>query len=169
MSARHASRAAVQLALVALSAYLCGVYFTRLFHGPSAGTGGLWAVMSAIVVLQETRGETWSSAGLQIIGTLVGSIISAAYLSMLPFSALGMAASVFAAALLCFVLRIPEHARMAALAVGVVMVVSNLHPTLDPLVNSALRFGEACIGTALAVLGTLMAPAPAGQPAQRSQ
>ena len=164
----YAVRLAVQVALVSLSAYLCGFYFTSLFHGASAGTGGLWAVMSGIVVLQETRDKTWSSAGLQIIGTLVGSIISAAYLSTLPFSALGMAAAVFATALLCFVLRIPEHARLAALAVGVVMVVSSLHPTLDPLVNAALRFGEACIGTALAVLAILLWPVPAEPPLQRS-
>ena len=158
MNARHAGSAALQLAVVALSAYLCGVYFTRLFHGPSAATGGLWAVMSAVVVLQESQRETWSSAGLQVIGTLVGAIISAAYLSTLPFSPIGMAGTVFVTVVLCFVLRIPAHARLAALAVGVVMVVSSLHPTLDPLVNAALRFGEACIGTALAVLAMLLWP-----------
>lgn len=99
MNARHAGSAALQLTLVSLSAYLCGLYFTRLFHGPSAATGGL-----------------------------------------------------------CFVLRIPAHAQLAALAVAVVMVVSSLHPTLDPLVNATLRFGEACIGTALAVFAMLLWP-----------
>ena len=159
-SFRDAIRLAVQIALVALSSYLCGFYFTSLFHSASAGTGGLWAVMSGIVVLQDTRRKTWSSAWLQILGTLVGSIISAAYLSTLPFSALGMAAAVFATVLLCYGLRIPEHARLAALAVGVVMVVSGLHPTLNPLVSAALRFIEACIGTAMAALAVQLWPSP---------
>jgi uncharacterized membrane protein YccC len=59
---------------------VCGFYFTSLFHGASAGIGGLWSLISGIVVLQSTRRNTWSSACLRILGTLVGSIISAAYL-----------------------------------------------------------------------------------------
>ena len=160
MIGRDSIRVAVQVALVALSSYLCGVYFTGAFHSASAGTGGLWAVMSGIVVLQETRRKTWSLAWLQILGTLVGSIVSVAFLSVLPFSAIGMAASIFATVLLCYALRIPDHARLAALAVGVVMVVSSLHPTLHPTQNAALRFSEACIGTAMAVLAILMWPEP---------
>lgn len=160
MVGRGAVRIAVQLALVTLSSYLCGVTFTGAFHSASAGTGGLWAVMSGIVVLEETRRKTWSSAWRQILGTLLGSIVSAAYLSSLPFSAIGMAASMFATVLLCHVLRIPRHARLAALAVSVVMVVSSLHPTLHPGQNAVLRFCEACIGTAMAALAVLVWPEP---------
>lgn len=69
MIGRDATRAAVQIALVSLSSYVSGVYFTGFFHSASAGTGGLWAVMSGNVVLQETRRKTWSSAWLQILGT----------------------------------------------------------------------------------------------------
>lgn len=158
MISRDALRVAVLIALVSFLSYVCGVYVTDVFHSPSARTGGLWAVMSGNVVLQETRRKTWSAAWLQILGTLVGSIVSAAYLSSLPFSALGMAASIFVAVLLCHVSRIPDHARQAALAVGVVMVVSSIHPSLHPIVNSALRFGEACIGTAMAALAILVWP-----------
>jgi hypothetical protein len=63
-----------------------------------------------------------------------------------------MAACIFLTVLLCHATRIPDHARLAALAVGVVMVVSSLHPTLHPVVNSVLRFSEACIGSAMAAL-----------------
>jgi uncharacterized membrane protein YgaE (UPF0421/DUF939 family) len=164
MIGRDATRAAVQIALVTFSSYVCGVYFTGFFHSASAGTGGLWAVMSGNVVLQETRRKTWSSAWLQILGTLVGAIISATYLSSLPFSVIGMAATIFATVLVCHASRIPDHARLAALAVGVVMVVSSLHPTLHPILNSALRFGEACIGTAMAALAVLMWPEPTEPP-----
>lgn len=164
MISRDSARFAVQIALVSLSSYVCGVYFTGFFHSASAGTGGLWAVMSGNVVLQETRRRTWSSAWLQILGTLVGSIVSAAYLSSLPFSVVGMAGAVFATVLVCHASRIPGHARPAALAVGVVMLVSGLHPTLHPILNSALRFGEACIGTAMAALAILIGPEPMEPP-----
>jgi len=159
---RNALRTAVQIAFVSLASYVCGVYFTSLFHSASAGTGGLWAVMSGNVVLQATRRETWSSAWLQILGTFVGAIVSAAYLSLLPFSVVGMAGAVFVTVIVCHVFRIPDHARLAALAVSVVMVVSSFHPTLHPVLNAALRLAEACIGTAMAVLAVLVWPEPRG-------
>ena len=160
MSGRDATRTAVLVAFVSLSSYACGTYLTGYFHTPSASTGGLWAIMSGNVVLQQTRKDTLSSAWIQILGTLVGALVSAAYLSTLPFTVVGMAAAVFATVMLCHVSRIPGHARMAALAVSVVMVVSSLHPTLHPVFNSALRMAEACIGTAVAALAVLVWPEP---------
>ena len=162
MNHREAIRKAVLIAFVSLSSFVCGVYFTSYFHSGSAGTGGLWAVMSGNVVLQETRRETWSSAWLQILGTFVGASVSAAYLSSLPFSVFGLAGAVFVTVILCHVARIPDHARLAALAVSVVMVVSSFHPTLHPVLNSALRLAEACIGTAMAALAALVWPEPRG-------
>jgi uncharacterized membrane protein YccC len=113
---------------VALASYACGSYVTGLFHSASARRGGLWSVVSGIVVLQATRGTTLSSAGLRVLGTLIGSIIAAAYLCLLGFSAVVMAACIFGTVFLCHAARIPDHARLAALTVGVVMVLSSENP-----------------------------------------
>lgn len=146
----NAIHSAVQLSLIALLSYWCGVYFTKIFHSASAGTGGLWAVMSGIMVRQEARGKTWTAAWLHLPGTVVGALVSAAILSALPFSALGMACAVFAAVLLCHAIGIPDHSDKAALTVAVVMVVSSMQPTLHPVINAALRFSEACLGASVA-------------------
>jgi uncharacterized membrane protein YccC len=151
-----ATRVAVQIASVSLASYLAGYHFTALFHGASAGLGGLWSAISGIVVLQTTWGDTWSSASLRIVGTIIGAIISAAYLAMLPFSPVGMAASVFATVLLCHGVRLPDHARLAAITVAVIMVTGSLNPTLGPIQNAALRASESAIGIAMAVLVALM-------------
>jgi len=158
---RDAARIALQIALVSLASYACGSYFTGLFHGASARIGGLWSMVSGIVVLQATRRTTWSSAWLRVLGTLIGSIIGAVYLSLLPFSAIGMAVCIFGTVLLCHAARIPDHARLAALTVAVIMVLSSVNQALSPILNAALRFAESCIGTALAVLVVLMWPGPA--------
>src|SRR5512136_963982 len=125
MNHREAVRTGVTIAFVSLVSYALGASFTGFFHSASAGTGGMWAVMSGNVVLQATRRETWSSAWLQILGTFAGAIVSAAYLSVLSFSVAGLAGAVFVTVILCHVFRIPDHARLAALAVSVVMVVSS--------------------------------------------
>ena len=148
----NAMHSAVQLTLIALLSYWCGVHFTKYFHGASAGTGGLWAAMSGIMVRQETRGKSWISAWLHLPGTVVGAIISAVMLSLIPFSLVGMTCAVFAAVLLCHAVRIPDQSDKAALTVVVVMVVSSIHAALHPVTNAALRFSEACLGAAVATL-----------------
>ena len=70
----------------------------------------------------------------------------------------------FATVLLCHAVRIPSHARLAAISVAVIMVTASLNPTLNPFQNAALRFGEACIGTAIAVLAVLLWPGPKEPP-----
>ncbi|MBW2511045.1 MAG: FUSC family protein [Deltaproteobacteria bacterium] len=158
MMSYNALRIAIMVALVALASYIVGFYTTGLFHGATAGIGGLWSAISGIVVLQATRHAAWSSASLRVLGTAIGSIISAAYLTVLPFSPYGMAASIFATVLLCHVVRIPDHARLASITVAVIMVTASLNPTITPILNAALRFSESCIGTALAVFAVLLWP-----------
>jgi uncharacterized membrane protein YccC len=156
----YAFRDSILIGLVALLSYLAGFHFTALFHGASASIGGLWSAISGIVVLQGTRRNTWSSASLRVVGTAIGSAVSAAYLSVISFSAVGMAASMFVTAVVCHGIRIPDHARLAAITVGVIMVTASLNPTLNPIQNAALRFSESCIGTALAVIAVLLWPGP---------
>jgi uncharacterized membrane protein YccC len=155
----------IEIALVSLLSYLAGSHSTALFHGASASIGGLWSAISGIVVLQGTRRDTWSSASLRIVGTAVGSTVSAAYLSVMSFSAVGMAASMFVTAMICHGARIADHARLAAITVGVIMVTAGLNPTMNPIQNAALRFSESCIGTVLAVLAVVMSrPASLSDP-----
>jgi uncharacterized membrane protein YccC len=147
-----------EIALASLAAYLIGVHFTALFPGYLPKIGGLWAAISAIVVTQSSRRETTSSASLRIIGSAVGALTSAVYLSFLPFHPVGMAVVLFATVVICAALRIPSHARLAAITVLVVMVTASLDPKLSPQLNALLRFIESGIGTAMAVLFVLLWP-----------
>jgi uncharacterized membrane protein YccC len=158
MPTREALRLAVESTLVCLLGYLGGYYLAPLFHLPGSALGGLWALISGIVVLQATRRETWASAWLRVLGTLMGAAISSVYLTLLPFSPLGMALTIGFTVLLCQFLGIPDHARLAALTVAVIMVISSLHPEVNPVVNAALRFLESAIGTMAAVAVVLLWP-----------
>jgi len=149
---------AIQNAVVCLVAYPCGEYSTGLFHGESAGMGGLWSLISGLVVLQATTRDTWKSAGLRVLGTFIGAVVSGTYLFFLPFGPAGMAVSLGVTIVLCQLLNVPEHGRLAVITVAVVMVVSHMNPTLNPIMSAVLRFGEACIGSATAVAVVLLTP-----------
>jgi hypothetical protein len=81
----------------------------------------------------------------------------------MPFSTVGMAASMFVTAMVCRGARIADHARLASITVGVIMMTASLDPTLNPIQNAALRFSESCIGNALAVLAVYISPGSRSQ------
>ena len=149
---------AIQNALVSLAAYLVGYYFTASFHGRSSSIGGLWSLVSGIVVLQATSRDTWKSAVLRVLGTLIGAMLSGFYLYLFPFSPVGMAVSVGLTVLLCQMVEVPDHGRLAAITVALVMVISSGNPELSPFANAALRFIESVIGAGTAVLAVLLWP-----------
>ena len=154
-------RIPAQLALAALVAYSVGFSFTSLFPGYLPKIGGLWSAISAIVVTQGTRKDTVSSASMRVLGSAIGAMTSALYLTLLPFHPLGMAVTILATVLICNAINIPSHGRLAAITVIVIMVTGSLDPALSPGLNALLRFVESCIGTGVAVLEVMLWPAAA--------
>jgi uncharacterized membrane protein YccC len=155
---REEARVAVISAVVSSLAYLCGSRFTALFHGASALVGGLWSMISAVVVLQATRRRTLTSAGLRILGTLIGAVISWVYLSVFGYSLVGMTVCIGLTVLLGQATDTPDHARLAAITVAVIMITSAASPTLSPALNASLRFAESCIGAGITVLAAHLWP-----------
>jgi uncharacterized membrane protein YgaE (UPF0421/DUF939 family) len=153
-------RIPAEIAVAALVAYSLGFAFTSLFPGYLPKIGGLWSAISAVVVTQATRQETTSSASLRVLGSAIGAITSAVYLTLLPFHPVGMAVAIFATVLICAAVKVPSHGRLAAITVIVVMVTASLDPRLSPGLNALLRFLESCIGTGVALLGVLLWPGP---------
>jgi len=152
---------AVLSAAVAGLAFVGGSRFTALFHGTSALLGGLWSMISSLVVLQSSRRHTIDSSLRRVLGTLIGAVLSGFYLSVLPFSIWGMVACVGATVLIGEMAGAPDHARLAAITVVIVMGTAVANPNVAPVVDAALRFTEACIGTAVAVTAVFLWPQPA--------
>ena len=161
-------RIPAELAVAALVAYLLGFWFTSLFPGYLPKIGGLWSAISAIVVTQATRRDTTSSASLRILGSAIGALTSALYLTLLPFHPLGMAVAIFTTVALCAAVKIPSHGRLAAITVLVVMVTGSLDPKLSPGLNALLRFLESCIGTGVAILGVRLGSGSGNDPRDHS-
>ena len=158
-------RLPTQIALAALVAYGIGFHFTSLFPGYLPKIGAIWSAISAIVVTQNSKEETTSSASQRVLGSAIGAITSVLYLTLMPFHPLGMAVTIFATVLICSALQIQSHARLAAITVIVVMVTASLDPALNPGVNALLRFAESCIGTAVAMLEVRLWPGSPTRPA----
>jgi uncharacterized membrane protein YccC len=156
---------AVRTAIVCLLAYLAGSAFTSLFHAGTTVLGGVWSVVSGIVVLEATLEDTRGSAMLRVLGTLIGATVAAIYLSFFRFDPLGMAACVGVTVLFCQAIGVPDHARLAAITIVIVLAVSVAVPAMRPVENALLRFVESCIGAGVATIAVLLTP---GRRARRS-
>lgn len=146
-----ASVAALQFAVVSVSAYLLGLGMGWLAGTPSERLGAMWAAISGIVVLQDTLRDTWAATRARVFGTFIGALLAAVFLILLPVTPWGLALCVGLTVLLCRLSGIVDGGRLSSITVVVVMVISSMHPELNPFVNAALRFIEAGCGTGMAL------------------
>jgi uncharacterized membrane protein YgaE (UPF0421/DUF939 family) len=133
-------------------AFTSGFYFTTLFHEPTSLVGGLWAVISAIIVLESTHVKTYGSAKSRIIGSLIGAIISGVYLFFFDFTIIGFLITIAIGVLVCLLFKIPNSIKLAGITISVVIIVSTVSEDLHPFTNAGLRFVESAIGTGTAIL-----------------
>lgn len=141
--------------IVVAIAYLCGFYFTTIFHEPTSLVGGLWAVISAIIVIEATHTQTFNSAKKRIIGTLIGAIISGVYLLFFQFTIIGFLIAIGTGVVICLLLKLPDSIKLTCITISVVVIVSTISKDLHPFINAGLRFVESAIGTLAAVLVAL--------------
>ncbi len=137
---------------VVAGAFICGFYFTTFFHEPTSLVGGLWAVISAIIVIEASHKETYTSAKNRIIGSLIGAILSGVYLLFFPFTIIGFVVTVGVGVLICLLIGIPQSVKLTGITISVVMIVATITEGLHPFLNAGLRFIESAIGTGIAIL-----------------
>lgn len=137
---------------VVVGAFFGGFYFTTLFHEPTSLVGGLWAVISAIIVIEASHKETYTSAKNRIIGSLIGAIVSGFYLLFFPFSLVGFAATIGVGVLICLLLGLPQSIKLTGITISVIMIVSTITEDLHPFLNASLRFVESAIGAGIALI-----------------
>ena len=142
----------VKNVVVVVGSFLGGFYFTRFFHEPTSLIGGLWATISAIIVLEASHTETLFSAKNRIIGTFIGAVLSGIYLLLFPFTIIGFAATIGVGVLVCYVLKVPKSIKLTGITIAVIMIVSTITQELHPIKNAALRFSESVIGAIISLL-----------------
>lgn len=91
------------------------------------------------------------SAKLRVIGSFIGALVSGTYLYFFPFTVLGFAACVGVGALICDLLKLPDHIKLTEVKISVIMIVSVTTNNLVPIENAVLRFAESVIGAVVAV------------------
>ena len=146
---------AIELSLAsALSLWLGQyLYFWFLPQGDGAGIAALWAMISTVLILEDTIKRTLRSGLTRTFGTICG-VIGA--LCVLPFASssfpplVACFLAMFLSIILCCVLRVPCY-RLAALSVALIYAVSHVDQSVPLWLNGLMRALETFFGVVVAL------------------
>jgi uncharacterized membrane protein YgaE (UPF0421/DUF939 family) len=108
-----------------------------------------WAAISAVIVMYSDVSRTISASGQRLVGTAIGVIIEGASVALLGEKWWAFGLAVTMTMFVCGMLGFADAARLAGVAVAIVMLTGHPgHPWMAPL----HRFLEVAFGMVIAVL-----------------
>jgi uncharacterized membrane protein YgaE (UPF0421/DUF939 family) len=115
-----------------------------------------WAAISAIIVMYSDVSRTLSASGHRLLGTAIGVCIGGVFAALFGEKLWAFGVAVTITVLVCSLLGFEDAARMAGVAVAIVMLTSHPgHPWIAPL----HRFLEVSFGIVIGILvSTLVWP-----------
>jgi uncharacterized membrane protein YgaE (UPF0421/DUF939 family) len=116
-----------------------------------------WAPISAIVILLSTI-DPLTVAWQRFAGTALGAALGALIATYLQPSWIVYGAGIYVCGILCALLRMDSAYRFAAITLTIVLLVAHIRP---PWIVAAHRFVEVSLGIAVALVVTVVWPAPA--------
>ena len=142
---------AVNLAIVALIAYaLISSITPLLLNKPAEPIGILWAVISAVFVVKDTRSNSLSAGISRLIATGVSFALCLVYLLFLPANPLGMAILISIGTLLMMAAGRRDEINSVALTTAVILIIAAEHPQ-SAWQQPLLRLVETVAGVAVGI------------------
>jgi uncharacterized membrane protein YgaE (UPF0421/DUF939 family) len=142
---------ALNMAIACLIAYwIMTDVLSRLVDGPSDFLGGMWAVVATIFVFRDTRARSLSAGIARLIATCVSFALCLLYLSIFPFTPVGMASLIGIGTVVMALLGRRDDIVTAGITTTVVMVVAAMSPE-DAWHQPLLRLADTLVGVAVGV------------------
>jgi uncharacterized membrane protein YccC len=147
------------LALACLASYALVVRLSSLVSWVGSTdhvVGGVWAVISTIIVSKNSYEQTNAAAVSRVYGTLVSMILCLIYLIFFPFHVWGLALLIGLSAFVTVLIGRPGDAAAAAIATAVLIGLAQLDPHeawRQPIIRLADTIIGAAVGLAAAWIG----------------
>src|ERR1700686_4434990 len=120
----------------------------RFVDKPSDLLGGMWAVVATVFVFRETRVSSLSAGIARLVATCVSSALCLLYLSLFPFTPVGMAALIGIGTVAMTLLGRRDDIITVGITTAVVMVVSAMSPE-NAWHQPLLRLADTMVGVAV--------------------
>ena len=161
---------ALDMALACLLSYSVITYILAPFvDRPDALLGGMWATVATVFVFRDTRAGSWSAGISRLIATFVSFALCLAYLLVLPFHPVGLAALLGVGTVVMMYLGRRDDIVTTGITTAVVMVAAALSPR-DAWHQPLLRLADTVVGVAVGVackwIGSFLYYRCVGKPAR---
>lgn len=142
---------ALQLSIVSGVSYFLG-YFLSGFTLPTvAEVGGLWSVISGVLVIKQHQSESYSAGFGRLLGTLVGCVVSTICL-YIPEMIFALLLSIFITSLICTSIpKLKELNFQACITSAVIIIIWQLGSKNNEWLFSFSRFIESVAGVSVAI------------------
>jgi len=142
---------ALNMAIACLITYWIITHtLSRFVDESSDFLGGMWAVVATVFVFRETRLGSLSAGIARLIATCVSFALCLLYLSLFPFTPVGMAALIAIGTVVMALLGRREDIVTVGITTAVVMVVAAMSP-VDAWQQPLLRLADTMVGVAVGV------------------
>jgi uncharacterized membrane protein YgaE (UPF0421/DUF939 family) len=142
---------ALDMAIACLISYSIITYVLSPFvEAPDALLGGMWAAVATVFVFRETRVDSLSAGTSRLIATCVSFALCLAYLVVLPFHPVGLAALLGIGTAIMMYLGRRDDIVTTGITTVVVMVVTAVSPQ-DAWHQPLLRLVDTVVGIAVGV------------------
>jgi uncharacterized membrane protein YgaE (UPF0421/DUF939 family) len=161
---------ALDMAIACLASYAISISVLSPFvDKPDALLGGMWATVATVFVFRETRLDSLSAGISRLIATCVSFALCLAYLVLLPFHPVGLAALLGIGTVIMMYLRRRDDIVTTGITTVVVMVVAAMSPQ-DAWRQPILRLVDTVVGIGVGVackwIGSFLYFRRVGKPAR---
>ena len=161
---------ALVMALACFISYSVMTYVLSPFMGKDdTYLGGMWATVATVFVFRETRASSLAAGVSRLIATGVSFALCLAYLLVLPFHPVGLAALLAVGTVVMMYLDRRDDIVTTGITTAVVMVVAAVSPQ-DAWRQPLLRLADTVVGIAVGVackwLGSFLYFRCVGKPAR---
>lgn len=143
---------ATQMAMSVGLTYLIAIKMALWLHFANDMISGLWAGISAIVVMQVQIEEVHHAGGLRMLGSLFGGVCSAVIALVAGYTVLSIVTTMFITTILLSVLNMKAALRLANLTALIIIIVGMIDPTVPPWKNALARVLESALGASITII-----------------
>lgn len=142
----------MQISLASFLSYWVASICPYWLAGEPTQMAALWAVISSVIVVQESLSETEEAVTIRFMGSLIGSIMALIFFVLLPIHAVSIACFVFVTAAFCTIVKFKKHMRLACITFVLLLLIHEISPS-QPIWYFALwRLFDSVIGSVVAFL-----------------
>ncbi|WP_203249852.1 FUSC family protein [Cysteiniphilum marinum] len=142
----------LEASFIALICFFIGDFLGGLVYGDKMHIGGLWCMISALVVLQSIASDTLKSSKSRVIGTVIASIVSGIVCVAIGYGYLAIALSIGLCAYIMHSLKENDGVRIATATSAMITGFGLLNPDYSAVVNAIMRSVDTLVGVGFSVL-----------------